>query len=202
MQILRGPFHGITKPGNIGPQFHDCSVMTWSKLRSMEHLLVFFFDERKQVWIQNDTRLLTDIFWLFSNIHFPLYFMVFPYCWFIMFHLCQVGGRVRGFSLDGQWLGDSSKILADHERKNVLPLEGLDINDAVPWWKTNWSWFVSVIRVIRVNWVIGRTSSSSSSSSSSSVSSWWRSWWSSWGRHHDEYDVFAYSNQVPDLIEI
>jgi len=69
-----------------------------------------------------------------------------------------VGGRVRGFSLDGQWLGDSSKILADHERKNVLPLEALDINDAVPGLKNELELVCFSHQSYGVNGVIGRTS--------------------------------------------
>ena len=34
--------------------------------------------------------------------------------------------------MEGHWLGDSSKILLDHEWKNVLPLEALDTKDVEP----------------------------------------------------------------------
>ena len=47
----------------------------------------------------------------------------------------EAGGRVRGFSLEGTWLGDSSKILVDHERTNVLPLEAVDVKDPATWQK-------------------------------------------------------------------
>lgn len=66
---------------------------------------------------------------------------------------------MRGFSLDGQWLGDSSKILVDHERKNVLPLEALDINDAVPWQKMKWELLCFSYQSHGVNGVIGGTPS-------------------------------------------
>ncbi|CAJ1380920.1 unnamed protein product [Effrenium voratum] len=42
----------------------------------------------------------------------------------------EAGGRVRGFSLDGHWLGDSKSLKIFEVEHNVLPLEALDITDA------------------------------------------------------------------------
>ena len=56
-------------------------------------------------------------------------------CGFSVESFFEAGGRVRGFSLDGHWLGDSKSLKIFEVEHNVLPLEALDITDAEPWSK-------------------------------------------------------------------
>ena len=48
------------------------------------------------------------------------------------FASCEAGGRVRGFSAEGKWLGDkkgSLEVAEVLEMETILPLEAVDLND-------------------------------------------------------------------------